>query len=323
MPDTDLKRLQERFGNKLQENVQMKHYTTIQTGGLADALLVAQDAQELEAYTQGVWELGLPLLVLGSGSNILVSDRGIREVVVINHAHNVTINSHPGRIQVNAESGALMSKVARQAINRHLSGLEWAATLPGSVGGAVYGNAGCFGKETADSFVQAEILHRDSGKAIYRKEAMAFEYRSSVLKRNREACVILTASFAAQPGDHDQIMAEMEEFKNRRQRTQPPGPSMGSIFRNPQCDKAGKLVESVGLKGKKYGGAEISAQHANFIINSSGGSAQDVWNLIQTIENAVQHKFGFYLYPEIQLIGDWDAEILQEFERYQTTQENA
>jgi UDP-N-acetylmuramate dehydrogenase len=323
MLETDLKRLQEKFGDRLQENVRMKNYTTMQTGGFADALLIAQDAQELEAFTSQVWELELPLLVLGSGSNILVSDDGIRGVVIINHAHNFNIHSYQGSIQVTAESGALMSKVARQAINRQLAGFEWAATLPGTVGGAVYGNAGCFGKETADNFIQAEILHRKQGKMVYGTEAMAFEYRSSILKRSSEECVVLTASFSAQPGDYDQMIQKIETYKERRQKTQPPGPSMGSIFRNPQDEKAGKLIEAVGLKGKKCGGAEISNQHANFIINASNGNAQDVWDLIQTIESAVHQKFGFFLHPEIQLVGDWDAKVLQEFEKYQTTQENA
>jgi UDP-N-acetylmuramate dehydrogenase len=322
MLDSDLKHLQEIFGDRLQENVRMKNYTTIQTGGFADALLIAQDAQELETFTSRVWELELPMLVLGSGSNILVSDNGIRGVVIINHAHNMTIHSYQGNIQVTAESGALISKVARQTVNRQLSGLEWAATLPGTVGGAVYGNAGCFGKETADVFIQAEILHPKKGKAIYGKEAMAFEYRSSILKRSGEDYVVLTANFSALPSDYEQMMQKIESYKERRQKTQPPGPSMGSIFRNPQEEKAGRLIEAVGLKGKKCGGAEVSDQHANFIINSSGGSAQDVWELVQTIENAIHQKFGFFLHPEIQLVGDWDAKILQEFEKYQTTQEN-
>ena len=323
MLDSDLKYLREKFGDHLQENVLMKNYTTMQTGGMADALLIAQDAYELEKFTRGVWDLNLPLLILGSGSNILVSDKGIRGMVIINHAHNVSIHSGAENFVVQAESGALMSKVARQAINRHLSGLEWAATLPGTVGGAVYGNAGCFGKETADSFIQAEILHRKQGKMIYSKEAMAFEYRSSIFKRNDEECVVLTASFATQPGDYDQMMEKVETYKERRQKTQPVGPSIGSIFRNPQGEKAGRLIEAVGFKGKKHGGAEISANHANFIINSSGGNAQDIWDLLTMIEKAVYQKFGFYLHPEIQLIGDWDVKAIKEFEEYQSAQEKA
>jgi len=323
MLDSRLNILREKFAERLQENVQLRNYTTIRAGGTADALLISYDAAELEQFTASIWELDLPVLILGSGSNILVSDRGVRGVVIINHAHNITIHEIENTYLVHAEAGALMGKVARLAINRHLAGLEWAATLPGTVGGAVFGNAGCFGKETSHNFIQAEILHRNKGKDTYNNQGMAFEYRSSVLKREEPDCVILTADFSVTPGNQDESEVKVETYRQRRMKNQPPGPSMGSIFRNPQDDKAGRLIETVGLKGTTIGGAEISAQHANFIINSSNGSAQDIWNLIQTIEKEVHRKFGFFLHPEIQLVGDWDAQILQEFERYQTVQENA
>ncbi|HAF61815.1 MAG TPA: hypothetical protein DCK95_05770 [Anaerolineaceae bacterium] len=323
MSDQAMNALREKFPNRLQENVLMRNYTTIHAGGKADALLIAQDAVELEHFVRQVWELNLPLLVLGSGSNILISDKGVRGVVIINHAHNIQIHQQQERYEVHAEAGALMGKAAKLAINRHLSGLEWAATLPGTVGGAVYGNAGCFGKETADNFLRAEILHRNNGKTIFSKEEMAFEYRSSILKRNLVECVLLSAWFSVIPGDYEQSMQQVETYHERRLENQPFGPSMGSIFRNPQGDKAGRMIEMVGLKGKKIGGAEISAQHGNFILNSSDGSAQDIWELIQLIETHVCQQFGIYLHPEIQLIGDWDENIMKQFDTYQTVQEHA
>ncbi|NMC45851.1 MAG: UDP-N-acetylmuramate dehydrogenase [Chloroflexi bacterium] len=323
MLDSQLSALREKFATRLQENVRLKNYTTIRAGGIADALLIVYDADELERFTKIVWELDLPILILGGGSNILVSDRGVRGVVVINHAHNISIHESDDGFCVHAESGALMSKVARLAINRHLAGLEWAATLPGTVGGAVFGNAGCFGKETSHNFMQAEILHRYKGKSIYTNQDMAFEYRSSILKRAEEPFVALTADFSVCPGDREESEMKVETYRQRRLKNQPPGPSMGSIFRNPPEEKAGRLIESVGLKGITHGGAEISSQHGNFIINSSNGSAQDIWYLIQTIENKVHQKYGIFLHPEIELIGDWDAQTVQEFARYQTVQENA
>jgi len=323
MLDSQLNALREKFAARLQENVQLKNYTTIRAGGIADALLIAYDADELERFTNLVWELELPTLVLGSGSNVLVSDQGVRGVVIINHAHNISIHEIEGSYQVHTEAGALMGKVARLAINRHLAGLEWAATLPGTVGGAVFGNAGCFGKETSHNFIQAEILHRNQRKSLYTNQDMAFEYRSSILKREAMECVVLSADFSVCPGDREESEAKVETYRQRRLKNQPPGPSMGSIFRNPPDDKAGRLIESVGLKGTTHGGAEISAQHGNFIINSSNGSAQDIWSLIQTIENKIHQKHGIFLHPEIQLIGDWDAQTMQEFARYQTVQENA
>ena len=323
MSDLELNVLREKFGNRLQENVLMRNYTTIHAGGKADALLIAQDANELEYFASQVWELGLPLLIIGSGSNILVSDTGIRGVVIINHAHNIQIHRRQERYELHAESGALMGKAAKLAINRHLSGLEWAATLPGTVGGAVYGNAGCFGKEIADNFMQAEILHRNNGRKMFLKEEMEFEYRSSILKHDLTDCVLLSAWFTVTEGDYKQSMQQVEAYRERRMKNQPFGPSMGSIFRNPQDDKAGRMIETVGLKGKQIGGAEISAQHGNFILNNAGGSACDIWELIQLIETRVHKQFGTYLRPEIQLIGDWDKEIMKQFDIYQTVQENA
>lgn len=323
MFDRELNSLRDKLGNRLQENVLMKNYTTIQAGGKADAMLIAQDALELEQFTNLIWELGLPLLIIGSGSNILVSDTGIRGVVIINHAHNIQIHKQQEHYGIHAESGAMMGKAAKLAINRHLSGLEWAATLPGTVGGAVYGNAGCFGKETADNFLQAEILHRNSVKKLYSKEEMAFAYRSSVLKRELTDCVLLSVWFSVIEGDYEQSMQQVETYRKRRMKNQPFGPSMGSVFRNPQDSKAGCMIETVGLKGQQIGGAEISVQHGNFILNSAKGSAHDIWELIQLIETRVHKKFGVYLHPEIQLIGDWDESIMKQFALYQTIQENA
>ena len=301
----------------------LKNYTTIRTGGYADALLIALDALELEQFVSQAWELELPVLVLGGGSNILVSDRGVRGVVIINHAHNVQIHARDDQFIVHAEAGALMGKVANLSINRGMTGLEWAATLPGTVGGAVYGNAGCFGKETADNFIQAEILHQNKGKIIYNKEEMAFEYRSSILKRNPIDSVVLSADFAVTSGDYAESMEMVNSYRERRMKNQPPGPSMGSIFRNPPDNKAGRMIEAVGLKGFKLGGAEISAQHGNFIINGSNGNAQDIWKLIKKVESEVNKKFGIFLIPEIQLVGEWDETILNEFNLYQTNQEIA
>ncbi|NMB61897.1 MAG: UDP-N-acetylmuramate dehydrogenase [Chloroflexi bacterium] len=323
MLDFQLKVLREKFTTRLQENVQLKNYTTIRAGGIADALLIVYDADELERFTSIVWELDIPTLVLGSGSNILVSDQGVRGVVIINHAHNISIHRRDDAYHVHAEAGALMSKVARLAINRHLAGLEWAATLPGTVGGAVFGNAGCFGKETSHNFIQAEILHRYKGKNKYTNQDMVFEYRSSILKRTEERCVVLTADFSVCPGDREESETKVETYRQRRLKNQPPGPSMGSIFRNPPEEKAGRLIEAVGLKGATHGGAEISSQHGNFIINSSNGSAQDIWYLIQVIEDKIHQKYGIFLHPEIELIGDWDAQTMQKFAQYQTIQENA
>jgi len=317
MNEKKMKSLIETFAACLQENVRMQNYTTIQIGGQADALLIAHNAHDLQAFTQKAWELDLPLLVLGSGSNILVSDAGVRGVVVVNHAHNIRIDSHASPPTVTVESGALMAKVAKQVALRGCSGFEWAASIPGTVGGAVYGNAGCFGQETGCNLLHAQVLHREHGLQTWASERLNFVYRASSLKQNAAEALILSATFKLENNERQKIFERMEKNKARRLRTQPPGASMGSVFRNPPGDKAGRLIEEVGLKGKRIGGAEISPLHANFIINTGGASAQDVWELIDLVQRSLEKKFGILLHPEIQLVGDWDEKILERFEQFQ------
>ncbi len=300
-----LESLRDLFGSDLQECVQMSNFTTMNVGGPADALLIAHSANQLAEMVSKVWQLDVPLLVLGSGSNLLVSDKGIRGVVIINHAHNIKINAHNQPVTVWAESGALMINLGRQLALRGLGGMEWAATIPGTVGGAVYGNAGAFGKETCHSLVKADVLHRRSGRADWTCEELQFTYRASRLKREGEDAVILSALFEVAGGDAGQIQTTVDSYRQRRLRNQPPGASMGSVFRNPPDDKAGRLIEAVGLKGKKIGGAIISPKHANFIINEGGAKAQDILDLLVLARQSVEKQFGIALIPEIEAIGDW------------------
>jgi UDP-N-acetylmuramate dehydrogenase len=313
-------KLVETFDKRLQENVRLENYTTIRIGGFADGLLIAHSSTELEGFIKKAWQLDIPVLVLGSGSNVLISDVGVRGVVIINHAHNIKINAHNLPATLWAESGALMSKAAQQAAIRAYSGLEWAASFPGTVGGAIFGNAGCFGQKISCNLLTAEILHRIKGKKQWSSERLDFAYRTSYLKRNNEDAVILSALFKIESGNPDTIITTMKENKNRRTKTQPPGASMGSIFRNPKGAKAGRLIEAAGLKGKRIGGAEISPMHANFIINTGRASAQDVWALIDLMQRTVKSKFGIKLFPEIQLIGDWDKEVLSSFNEFKFEQ---
>lgn len=305
-----MKLLREHFGERLQENVLMHNYSTMRVGGPADALLFAHSANEMEKTVCKLWELGMPLLVLGSGSNLLISDKGVREVVVVNRAHNIRINTQVNPPTVWSESGAILAQVARQTALRGLSGLEWASAIPGTIGGAVYGNAGAFKRETAQNFAQAEMLEHEGGKVLWKKEDFQYSYRSSILKRGLQKNIILTITLEMERGDPVKIKSEMEANRLKRSNTQPPGPSLGSIFRNPDCDKAGRLIEVCGLKGKKIGDAEISPLHANFIINSGKARAQDILNLILLIHQTVQTKFGIGLLPEVQIIGEWDAAFL-------------
>lgn len=310
MNEMQMKKLRESFGERLQEDVLMHNYSTMCIGGPADGLLFVHSAVEMEKTVLKLWEMDMPFLVLGSGSNLLISDKGIREVVVINRAHNIRINTQLNPSTVWAESGAILAQVARQTALRGLSGLEWASAIPGTIGGAVYGNAGAFKRETAQNMAMAEILEPGKGKLVWKKEDFQYSYRSSILKRGLQKNIILTVTLEMEKGDPIKIKSDMEANRQKRLNTQPPGPSLGSIFRNPDCDKAGRLIEACGLKGKNIGDAEISPQHANFIINNGKAHAQDILDLILLIHQTVLSKFGISLLPEIQIIGEWDAALL-------------
>ncbi len=313
----DLNRLQELFGHKLQENVKLSNFTTMNVGGPADALMIAQSAEELAQMVGAVWALHLPVHVLGGGSNLLVSDSGLEGVTIINHAHNIKINTKAPPYTVWAESGALMVNLGRKLILRGLKGMEWAATIPGSVGGAVYGNAGAFGKDTCCDLISADILHRDFGREIWPCERLDYTYRASKLKRDDESAVVLSALFRVEKGDSEEIRNEIDGYRKRRANIQPPGPSVGSVFRNPEGYSAGKLIEQVGLKGKMIGGAIISPKHANFIINENNASARDILDLILLAREKVYKEFEVNLIPEIELIGEWEnlPEFLQHTQR--------
>jgi len=307
-----LAELRTAFGDHLQENVRMSNYTTSQVGGTADAFLNIYSAEELEKAVKALWQLGAPLIVIGSGTNILVSDRGIREVVINNRAKTLKVDAHHTPPTVWAESGANLSSVARQVALRGLAGLEWAAPIPGTVGGAVYGNAGAHGADMASNLVLAEILHPIQGKVAYSGDQMGYAYRSSILKRSREGAVILAARMQLSQETPQKVQERMEANLAQRRKTQPAGASLGSMFKNPQGDYAGRLIEAAGLKGKRIGGAEISDQHANFFINHAGAKAEDIHQLLLLARRTVQEKFGVNLELEVELIGEWDSPFLKE-----------
>lgn len=304
---SSLSELRSLFGDRLQENVSMANYTTARVGGNAAAMLIAHTSQDLELAAAKLWEHGVPFHLIGSGSNVLVSDKGLQGVVIINRARNVKIDMHHEPYSVWAESGANLGAVARQAALRGLSGLEWAATIPGSVGGAVYGNAGAHGSDMNGSLMLAEILHQNAGKQVWTVEQMAYSYRSSALKRNPGQAIILAAKMKLLADTPEAVQGRMEANSAQRRRTQPPGASLGSMFKNPAADYAGRLIEAAGLKGTRIGGVEISSVHANFFVNNDQATASDIWKLIQLARTRVQEKFGVSLELEVELLGEWDS----------------
>jgi UDP-N-acetylmuramate dehydrogenase len=307
--------LRSAFGELLREDEPLARHTSARVGGPADFLVVAQSADELAEQVRTAWLSGIRPFVLGGGSNVLVSDAGVRGLVIVNRARRVEFRPASGPSgagpTVWAESGANFGVLARQCVLRAWGGLEWAVTVPGTVGGAVYGNAGAHGGDVAGSLVMAEILQHDGWVRTWTRDELGFGYRTSALKRNKvngRSGVVLAAEFALTPGRPEALQARVNEFVEHRKRTQPPGASLGSMFKNPPGDYAGRLVEATGLKGRRIGNVEISTTHANFFVNLGEGRASDVFALIHLAHHAVKTRFGVDLELEIELVGEWGGQ---------------
>jgi len=295
--------LRAAFGDRLQVNVPLAPYTSARIGGPADALISVTSVDELAETVSRLWEMDIPYLLLGGGSNMLVSDRGVRGVVVLNRAKGVRFDKG-SKPKVRAEAGVVIANLARRAASHGLAGLEWAAAVPGTVGGAVYGNAGAFGGDMAGSLIRAELL-TENGREYWSVEKMEYGYRTSVLKRQSLNVVVLSAELRMEHSTKEVVSVKISEFSERRKATQPPGASMGSMFKNPPGDFAGRLVEAAGLKGTRIGSAEISPVHANFFINHGQTKAEDVRALVNLAQKTVAEKFGVNLELEIELVGEW------------------
>lgn len=299
--------LRAAFGGQLQESVSLARYTSARLGGPADALLIVNSAAELAAAIDQLWALQVGFVLLGGGSNVLISDAGVRGLVLLNKARKVRFDLDAGSPSVSAESGANLGAVARQAAQKGLSGLEWAAGIPGTIGGAVFGNAGAHGEEIAANLLLAEILHREKGKQTWDAADLAFNYRSSLLKRQPGSAVVLAATLSLAHAPAESIQGKMDSYLAFRRRTQPPGASMGSMFKNPPDDFAGRLIEAAGLKGHQIGAAQISPLHANFFVNHGQAAAADVIALIHLAQRTVAEKFAVRLELEVELLGDWSS----------------
>jgi len=300
LPQPALNALQSAFAERLLIDEPLTRHSSARIGGPADALLVAKTRDDLRTAARLAWKHGIPLTILGGGANVLVSDAGVRGLVIHNRAAQVTFDD----VHATAESGMGIISLARQCTQNGLSGFEWAVGIPGTLGGAVYGNAGAHGGDMSSVVVNIDML-TPKGEVTMTNAELAFQYRSSILKRERRPCLIesLTLRFiAGVPAD---IEARMAEFNDHRKRTQPPGATIGSMFKNPPSDYAGRLIEEAGLKGKQAGGAQISEKHANFFLNTGDASAEDVKALIDQARWDVWKKFGVELELEIELVGEW------------------
>ncbi len=298
--------MQALFGSSLRCDEPLARFTSARIGGPADYLLTVSSSDELGQAVLFAQENGLDYVILGAGSNILVSDAGIRGLTILNRARKIEFTALDEGVRVFAESGTSLPLLARQCVTQNAAGFEWAATVPGSIGGAVVGNAGAHGSDVAANLEMAEILHPNTVVQPWTNADLKFDYRTSYLKETG-GHTVLSATFMLEHGERDTIQATIETFQAHRKRTQPPGATIGSMFKNPPGDYAGRLIEQANLKGLRVANASVSELHANFFVNEGAATASDVYGLISQAREVVQQQTGITLELEVELVGDWNA----------------
>ncbi len=300
----------DEFKERAKPNEFMAKHTTARIGGPADLLIEARTVSELVALAQRADQISLPYLVLGGGANVLVSDVGIRGLVILNRTKEIKITIRDISAQVEVDSGVVLATLARDCIERGLAGFEWAIGVPGTVGGAIVGNAGAHGGDMAAALKLAKVMRRGYPSEYWTPRQLAFGYRQSALKTYGplERPIVLSAIYDLRRDHRTNLERRAADMQARRHASQPPGASIGSMFKNPPNDFAGRLIEAAGLKGVMRGGAMISPIHANFFVNASGSaSAADVKALLDLAHDTVLKRFGVSLELEIELLGEWGA----------------
>lgn len=290
----------------LRRDVPLAAYTSLKVGGRADHFVEARTPEEAAAVLGWAAERGLPCRWIGGGSNLLVADAGLAGLAGRYLADQYAApRGEEG--EVVAEAGRSLPNLARALARSGWSGLEWAANVPGTVGGAVVNNAGAFGSSVAERLAWAELLLAPGRRERLAAEDLAYAYRTSRLKRGELGpSLVLRAAFRVQRAPDGQAQVLVRALQARRTATQPRQLSAGSVFANPPGDYAGRLIEAAGLKGHAVGRAQISPQHANFIVNLGGATAADVFALLRMAQDEVWRRFERWLSPEIELVGRWD-----------------
>lgn len=282
-------------------NEPMSRHTTFNIGGPADYLLFPANMEQLSKIFVLLKNYDIPHTILGNGSNVLVLDKGIRGAVIKMHAP-MSYKRCEGH-KIVAGAGAYLKHVSQFAADNGLTGLEFACGIPGSLGGAVFMNAGAYDGEMAKIVTQVKTVTHNGKILTYEKDELDFGYRHSVFQHNGQAICEITLELA--PGDKEAIQAKIDDFTQRRESKQPlEMPSAGSTFKRPQGYFAGTLIDETGLKGLQVGGAQISTKHAGFVVNSGCATAADVLNLIKEVQDRVYAKSGVKLFPEVRIIGE-------------------
>lgn len=281
----------------------MSKHTTFRVGGAADVFVRIASEEQLKVLIPELVKSEIPYYVIGKGSNLLVGDKGFRGVVIqLDEAfENIKVNNNI----VTACAGASMAKIAKTALQNSLTGFEFAAGIPGCVGGGVIMNAGAYGGEMKDVVSKVRVLCKDGNVKEYTNEAMSFGYRVSALK-NKPEYIVLEVEMILEPGNEEEILAKMQDLAKRRKDKQPlEYPSAGSTFKRPEGYFAGKLIGDAGLSGYSVGDAEVSEKHNGFVINRGNATAADVRTLIETIQCKVYEQFGVNLEREVIYLGEF------------------
>jgi UDP-N-acetylmuramate dehydrogenase len=301
--------LKERLVALLGERVRfaepLSHYTSFRIGGLADALAEPKSVEELQSLLSFLHLHQVPAFVLGGGTNLLVSDKGVRGVVIKLRRGFSFSEWREEEERAGVRVGAAMSfgRFVREAVRKGYSGVEFAEGIPGTVGGGLLMNAGAFGGEISKVVAAIDGVREEGTFVRLPKEQLGFDYRRAEVPKG---FVVTAVEFLLPRANTEELFTAMHNARTGRHRNQPYGyANAGSIFKNPQGDFAGRLIEAAGLKGAECGGARVSTKHANFIINTGGATAADVRALMSLMQKAVWEKAGIWLEPEVRLVGEW------------------
>ena len=298
---TNLAWLREQPGVK--EDEPLASRTSFGIGGPADFLVELARAEAIEKAIDGCASRDIPYFLLGAGTNLLIADRGVEGLVVrvVNREHEIA------GTRVRAAAGLKMMRLARIAADANLRGFEFAIGVPGTVGGAIYQNAGCWGKEIREVLVEVEGYMAGTGKQTWNAAALKLGYRTSALRDGAlQGGLVLSATVHLARGDGEEARQMMAKLTRERNETQPiKTKNCGSVFKNPPGDSAGRLVQAAGLKGAREGAAVISTLHGNFIVNEGGAKASDVLRLIERVMAEVKRRFGIQIEPEVEMVGRW------------------
>ena len=282
------------------QNEPMSKHTTFRIGGNADFFVTPNTTESLEAVINYVKSNNIPYYVIGNGSNLLVKDSGFRGVIIQLYKKfaNIIVNDNV----ITAQAGALLSTVAKTALNNSLTGMECLSGIPGTIGGAVCMNAGAYGGEMKDIVVETKVIHNGKIETISNK-ASDFGYRKS--KIMSENMIVVETILSLEKGNKEDIQSKMSELLTQRNSKQPVElPSAGSTFKRPEGYFAAKLIDDSGLRGYSVGKAQVSPKHCGFVVNNGGATANDVLTLMHNVSNIVEDKFGVKLEPEVRIIGE-------------------